>query len=75
MLKFGFLEKGLGIVLNSMIFQGKCFSSYFLLPGQIALPECLYFLKYWIICVFQLFVKQLLTSSVFPHDQKVRTKI
>ena len=39
-----------------MIFQEKCFSSYILLADQISLPDCLYFLRYWSVCVLQLFV-------------------
>ena len=34
-----------------MIFQEKCFSSYILLTGQMSLSHCLYFLRYWVICV------------------------
>ena len=55
--KFDFLEKGLGIVFHHilcMIFQEKCFSVYALLTDQISLPDYIYFLKYWKICVLQL---------------------
>ena len=46
----------------SMIFQEKCFSCYILLTDQILLPDCLYFLKYWLIFVLQLFFNQVVTS-------------
>ena len=68
MLNFDFLEKSLGIVSPShlvcMIFPEKCFSCYILLTVQIPLPDCLfeiYFLRYWSICVLQLFIKQAVT--------------
>ena len=44
------------------IFQEKYFSCYILLIGIISLPGSLYFLRYWAICVLQLFVSQILTS-------------
>ena len=47
-----------------MIFQQKCFSCYILLTDQISLPGCLYFLRYWAICVLQLFVNQVMTSWI-----------
>ena len=60
MLDFGFLEKGLSIVSPPhfvyIIFWEKCFSCYILLTDQISLPNCLYFLRYWSMCVLQLFV-------------------
>ena len=59
MLNFDFLEKGLRIVSPLYFvydFQEKCFSRYILLTDQISLPECPYFLRYWSICVLQLFV-------------------
>ena len=45
-----------------MIFQQKCSSSYILLPNQIQLSGCLYFLRNWAICALQLFVNQVVTS-------------
>ena len=33
------------------IFAEKCFSCYTLLPDQISLRCCLYFVRYWAICV------------------------
>ena len=65
MLHFNFFKKGLGIVSPPhfcMIFQEKCFSSYILLTEQISLPDCLYLLRYWSICVLQLLVNQVLAS-------------
>ena len=59
MLNFDFLKKGLGIVSPphlGMIFQEKYFSSFILLTDQISLPDCIYILRYWSICVLQLFV-------------------
>ena len=34
-----------------MIFQEKCFPCYILLTDRISLSDCLYFLRYWAICV------------------------
>ena len=57
-----FLEKSLRIVflhhIFCMIFQQKCFSRYVLLTDQISLSDCLYFLRYWTICVLQVLVNQ-----------------
>ena len=33
-----------------------------LLPDQIPLFACLYFVKYWVLCVSQLFVNQIVMS-------------
>ena len=55
MLNFDFLEKRLGVVLRR-IFQEKYISCYALVTDQISLLDCLYLLKYWSICVLQLFV-------------------
>ena len=68
-----------------MTFQEKCFSCYNLLTDQISLSDCLYFLKYWAICVLRLFVNQAVTSQILKltsspyravllHDQKVKKK-
>ena len=54
MLNFDFLDKGLGIVSPAHFvydFQQKCPSCYILLTDQISLHGCLYFLRYWAICV------------------------
>ena len=45
-----------------MIFQGKSFSYYAPLTGQISMFDCLFFLRYWTICVSQLFVSQVVLS-------------
>ena len=44
------------------IFQEKSFSCYVLLTDQISLSDCLYFLRYQAICVFELFASQVVTS-------------
>ena len=65
MLDFDFLEKGLGIVFLSHFvhnFSKSCFSCYALLTDQISLPDCLYFLRYWSICVLELFVNEVVMS-------------
>ena len=51
-LNFDLLEKGL-------IFQEKCFSCDILLTDEVSLSDCLYFLRYWAICVLQLFVSHI----------------
>ena len=64
---FGFSEKELGLVSPPhfvIIIQEKCFTCYILLTDQISLPDCLYFLRYWSICVVQLFVNQFMTSQI-----------
>ena len=66
MLNSDFLEKGLGIV-SPLHFvydfsEKKYFSCYALLTDQISLPDCLSFLRYWSICVLQLFVNQVVAS-------------
>ena len=66
MLNFDFVEKGLGVVsLPHFVydFSRKMLLIYYtLLTDQIPLPDCLYFLKYWQICVLQLFVNQVVMS-------------
>ena len=67
MINFEFLDKGLGIVSPAhlgMIVQQKCSLYYILLIDQISLSGCLYFLRYWAICVLQLFVNQVVTSWI-----------
>ena len=64
MLNLNFAEMDLGLVLDHilcMIFQENCFSCHMLLTDQIPLSDCLYLLKYWAICVLQLFVNQAVT--------------
>ena len=65
MLNFDFLENGLGIVSPANCvydFSRKKISCYVLLTDQISLPDTLCFLRYWAICVLQLFVNQVVTS-------------
>ena len=45
-----------------MIFEENCFSCYILLTEQISLPDCLFFLRYWAICVLYLLVCKSVTS-------------
>ena len=64
MLSFDFLEKSLGEVFPPflcMIVQRKIFLYYILLTGQILLSDCLYVLRYWVICLLQLIVSQVVT--------------
>ena len=51
-----------------MIFQQKCSTCYILLTDQISLPGCLYLLRYWTICVLQLFVSQVVTAWIFKFN-------
>ena len=65
MLNFDFLDKGLGIVSPAYFvydFSTKMFLNYILSTDQISLSGCLYVLRYWAICVLQLFVNQAVTS-------------
>ena len=65
MLNFDFLDNGLGIVSPEHFvydFLTKSPSCYILSTDQISMPGCLYFLRYWAICVLQLFVNQVVTS-------------
>ena len=53
MLKFDFLEKGLGIVSLPYFaydFLRKMYLMLILLTDEISLSDCLYFLRYWMIC-------------------------
>ena len=46
-------KRGLELVsllIVCMIFEEKYFS-YFILSDQISMSDCLYFVKYWAICV------------------------
>ena len=67
MLNFDFLDKGLGIVSSAHFvydFSKKCSSCYILLTDQVSFPDCLYFLRYWAMCVLQLFVIHVVTSWI-----------
>ena len=66
MLHFDILDEGLGIVSPAYLvydFSTKIFLMLYS-TDQIALPGCLYFLRYWAICVLPLFVKQVVTSWI-----------
>ena len=84
-LNFDFSDKGLGIISAAhflcMIFQQKCSSCYILLTDQISLPGCLYFLRYWAMCIaiacypgFEINLIFLI-QPFFLHDWKVMTNI
>ena len=67
MLNFDFLDEGLGIVSAAHFVYAiltNFFLSHILLTDQISLPGCLYFLRYWAICVLQWFVNQVVTSWI-----------
>ena len=81
MLNFDFLEKGLFVY----DFSRKMFIIYILLTDQVLLSDCLYFFRYWEICVLQLFVSQVdvidfetnlifLIKSFFYMTKKSRRK-
>ena len=44
-----------------MLFQEKCFPCSILLTDQISLSNRCYFLRYWAICLMQLFLNQVAT--------------
>ena len=65
-LNFNFSEISLGLVSPPHFvydFSQKCFSCYILLTDEISLSDCVYFSRYWEICVLQVFVNQAVTSS------------
>ena len=62
-----FLDKGLGIVPPAYFvydFLTKMFLMLYSINWPISLPSCLYFSRYWAICAWQLFVKQVVTSWI-----------
>ena len=63
MLNFDFSEKGLEIISPSHFMHSfsRFFSCYILLTDKSSLPDCLYFLRYWAICVLYLFVSHVVT--------------
>ena len=63
MLNFNFSEEGLGLVSppHSLYDFSRKMFFMFLLTDQISLSDCLYFSRYWAICVLQLFVNQAVT--------------
>ena len=69
-LNFDFSKKGLGLLSPPHFVHGfsrKLFpmlhSIKILLTDQISLSDCLYFTRYWAICVLLLFVNQAVTSK------------
>ena len=67
MLNINFLEKGLVLVSSPHFvydFSRKFFSCYILSTDQISFPDCLYFSRYWVICVLQLLVNQAVTCKM-----------
>ena len=65
MLNFGFLDKGLGIIFPAHFVydfsKKKGSSCYVVSTDQISLSGFLYFLRYWVICILQLFINQIVT--------------
>ena len=82
MLNFNFWEKVLGLVSPSHFFQEKCFWCYILLTDQIhCLIDCLYFSRYWAICILTRLWRHkiwnkpyLFNQAVLIHDEKVKPK-
>ena len=59
MLNYDFPGRDLGLVSPPHFvydISKKCFACYIILTDQISLSNCLYFSRYWAICVLQLFV-------------------
>ena len=46
-------------------FLEKFFFCYILITDQVSQSSCLYFVRYWTICVMKLFVNQVVTSRIF----------
>ena len=72
-LNFDFSEKGLGMGFPRhfvMILHEKCISPYILLPDQISLPNCLYFVIFghYLYCKFEINI----LSNQALHDQNSR---
>ena len=63
---FDFLEKSLEIVSPPHFVYVVFLKLYLctLLTDQILFPDCLYFLRYWLIYVLQLFVNQVVMSKI-----------
>ena len=71
--QFHYSEKGLGLVSPPNFVYDlceKCFSCYILLTDQISLPNCFYILRYWAICVLQLFVNLTFLIKPFRYMTK-----
>ena len=45
-------------------FEERCFFCYILLIDQISFSGCLNFVRYWAICVLELFVNQVVRSWI-----------
>ena len=61
-----------------MTFQETCCSCHSLLTDQHSLPDCLFFLRYWSICVLHLltrFWRYKRWHKLNLHDQNVKTKM
>ena len=55
-----------------IIFEEKYFSSYILLLVRISLSGCLYFVRYWAICVLQLYINQVASiKNIFFQQETV----
>ena len=62
-LKFWYPENCPCKLCKNYIYE-KSFSCYVLLIDQVSFSSCLYFVKYWAICLLQLFVNQVVTSRI-----------
>ena len=51
-------------LISSMIFEEIYFPGYILLTDQISLSRCLYFKRFWAICILQYFVKEVATPYI-----------
>ena len=49
---------------SASFLKKKYFSYNIMLPDQISLSGCLYFVRYWTICVLQLVVNRVVTSQI-----------
>ena len=67
-LNFNFLEKDLGIVsvtnFGCDVSRKMFVMLNYILTDQISLSNCLCILRYWAICVLQLLVSQIVTSTI-----------
>ena len=63
MLNFNFSKKGLGRAFPPHFVYDFSRKMFLMLTDQISLFDCLYFSRYWAICVLQLFVNQAVTSQ------------
>ena len=66
MLNFDFSKKSLGIASSPHYvydFSRKMLLMLYSLTDQISMSDCLYFLRFWAICVLQLFVDQVMVCE------------